>query len=281
MEQCPNYNGIHLPQEFSFRELEYIKYIIRNYDCLELFDRKYIMCIIGSPSENATVYKGIYNDLPVAVKVPHQSANDNIDNEINVNLQLESDDNLFLRMYGFRECRVAGRDVYTYLTKVMFMELAIGDLLQYLFSRVTLEKLNELIIDVFNSVARLAEIKVKHNDLHIKNIFIVKRFNKDTAVIGDFGKAIPQQYLVSPMDDIYTFLSSLNKYLIQLGYAQKLIDLIIFYIRNLWAPFRSKYEYTTGWSGEDSENLIIKLRDDWTHLVFKELFFTESMIIDS
>ena len=257
MDNCPEYKGIHIIQSLTIDEIQHLISIIKIVPCNILF--KNIVCNIGSPSENAIIYKALYNNLPVAIKIPRENSNDNIDNEIKINIFLKKYNDFFLQMYDFKECPIYG--------KVIFNELAIGDLLQILSVKISFDEINKYIVNVFDSVYILASLGIRHNDLHIKNIFIIKRENNTVAVLGDFGKSIEPKFLVSNTDDIYKFFSSLKKYLSELYYPGYIIDLITKYIRKILFPIRNKYEYVENWNRLDDQNLIKELYEKWILLI--------------
>ena len=74
------------------------------------------------------------------------------------------------------------------------MEVVTGDLRQVIHDGISEKDLNNFIENVFDSNWILAKSGIKHNDLHIGNVFIKNINNDEYAVLGDFGKSIQSKY---------------------------------------------------------------------------------------
>ena len=108
----------------------------------------------------------------------------------------------FPQIIGKKECAVMDRRTQEeYNTTMIYMEMMIGDLRQFIHDRITIDNLNKYIIDVYESLSLMAKEGYVHGDLHIGNIFIKNTNGKMYAVIGDFGKSYKAEYLSSPIND--------------------------------------------------------------------------------
>ena len=90
----------------------------------------------------------------------------------------------------------------------MFMEVAMSDLQQLLtYQNVTKGELISYILNVCDSIEIMATNFLYHGDLHIGNIFLVKRNTTIKAVVGDFGES---EFITSHLQDMKLFISSLS-----------------------------------------------------------------------
>lgn len=210
---CPSvyYQGLHLHRQINWNDIENIKKVLDSKDsCKDIT----IIQQIGSPSEEATVWEAMVKtqkeNYVVSVKISRQGFYR--PTEYLINQALLDYPDYFLRMFAQKDCTVTIQD-RTDKVKLLFMELAIGDLYQILMDAINEEMLNDYILDVFDSEEKLAELGIKHNDLHIRNVFIICNKTRTVAVLGDFGKSIPAEFPGSNFDDLLKFFGDLKEYL--------------------------------------------------------------------
>jgi serine/threonine protein kinase len=201
-----HYKGLHVQRNLHESDIINIRNVIEKTHCKTLIVTKRI----GTPSERATVWEAI---LPVhrghyvlAVKIPHVYN----EKEYEIAKLLSNKPQHFLAMFAKIECDV---NIYnkTFPRQLLFIELAIGDLRQILDDTVTPSQLNDYIIDVFDAVSALADLGIKHNDLHLGNVFIVGDGREYTkAVLGDFGESVPAKFVESNCNDLMRFFTDLK-----------------------------------------------------------------------
>lgn len=167
-----------------------------------------LLCRIGSPSECATVWKMKYQDSFYAVKI--SKAGFPLEGEYKFAKALSDKyEDLFLRTLCLKKGRVD--DGQEYDADLMVMEMAVGDLHQVIEGGVAEEELECYISKVFEALTVMAHEGIKHNDLHIRNVFITQSCHAKNAVLGDFGKSQKAQYLTSVLDDVSMFFRGLKQ----------------------------------------------------------------------
>jgi hypothetical protein len=236
------YEGLHYNNNLSFDQIikldNLLNNLLNNEKC-NIFERINVVQRIGSESVYATIWEIDFNlsnkgeNIKLAIKI-QTDLQKSVD-EINLNNFLRQWPDHFLKMFGFIYCEkidlLVNKQFNGYF---MFMELAIGDLAQFLLQNQrrgngTNQNQNQkekqllgFILDVLDSIYILGKNLVYHGDLHIRNVFIrneqneqldKKNVKQNIAVIGDFGESVSIDSITSHTSDIYKFFSSLLEFL--------------------------------------------------------------------
>lgn len=207
---CPliHYHGLHLTRQINLGDIENIRSTIeKGCDNITIIQR------IGSYSERASVWEAIIKtnttNYVVAIKTPNPHFYR--PEEFAIDQILLDYPNYFLQTFAQKDCLIS-LEGQVRQVKFLIMELAIGDLHQVLTnSEITEDQLNDYILDVFDAEEKLAELGLKHNDLHIRNVFIICVDNETRAVLGDFGEAKKPQFVSSNFDDLLKFFTDLKE----------------------------------------------------------------------
>ena len=214
------YNGLHFHENNNEKKIQKFESILGDEKC-NVFDRIKVIQRIGSDSIYATVWEVDFSlaldladtnkeKIKMAIKV--QNNVDKSLDEIDINNFLQNIENrsYFLRFYGNIYCENIELLKQSFNGYFMFMELAIGDLAQYIqMHNVSEKQLIQFIIEVYNSIYMLDSHQIYHGDLHLRNAFIVKRDGENHAVIGDFGETKATDSITAHTSDIVNFSSSL------------------------------------------------------------------------
>jgi len=228
------YSGLHFPKVINEKDINIFEDILEGENC-NIFDRIRVIRQIGSKSLYATIWevdielsnKNERNERKIKMAVKVQKNIEKTLSEIDINNFLQEDqlsrDN-FLRYYGNVYCEnidlLKDKSFSGYF---MFMELAIGDLAQYIiYSEMTEEELASFILDIYEGIYYLGIQQIYHGDLHLKNAFIVYRDQEQKdrkngrhkrAVIGDFGESSGTDSITAHISDLVNFSSSLLTFL--------------------------------------------------------------------
>ena len=203
------YEGLHKPSVLSENEFKTLKKYV---EC-DIFKHLKILQRIGSDSVYATVWLANFNspDLNVTFAIKVQRDVKKSEAEAKISYFLEQWFDYFLLMYYNIRCEKIVLSGVSYSGMFMFMEVAMSDLRQLIkYSNVTKSELVMYVLNVCDSVEIMATNFIFHGDLHLGNVFLVKREGGIRAVIGDFGES---QYVVSPtshLSDIGNFISQLG-----------------------------------------------------------------------
>ena len=203
------YEGLHKPSVLSESEFKALKKYV---EC-DIFKHLKILQRIGSDSVYATVWLANFNspDLNVTFAIKVQRDVKKSEAEAKISYFLEQWFDYFLLMYYNIRCEKIVLSGVSYSGMFMFMEVAMSDLRQLIkYQNVTKSELVMYVLNVCDSVEIMATNFIFHGDLHLGNVFLVKREGNIKAVIGDFGES---QYVVSPtshLSDIGNFISQLG-----------------------------------------------------------------------
>lgn len=203
------YEGLHKATVLSETEFKALKKYV---EC-DIFKHLRILQRIGSDSLYATVWLAAFNssDLNVTFAIKVQKDIEKSKEEAKISYFLEQWFEYFLLMYYNIRCDKIKLSGISYSGMFMFMEVAMSDLRQLIkYQNVTKSDLISYIFNICDSVEIMATHFLYHGDLHLGNIFLVKRDSGIKAVIGDFGEA---SYIISPtshLSDIGHFLSQLG-----------------------------------------------------------------------
>ena len=203
------YEGLHKPSVLSESEFKTLKKYV---EC-DIFKHLKILQRIGSDSVYATVWLANFNspDLNVSFAIKVQKDVKKSEAEAKISYFLEQWFDYFLLMYYNIRCEKILLSGVSYSGMFMFMEVAMSDLRQLIkYQNVTKSELVSYVLNVCDSVEIMAINFIFHGDLHLGNVFLVKREGNIRAVIGDFGES---QYVVSPtshLSDIGNFISQLG-----------------------------------------------------------------------
>ena len=203
------YEGLHKPSVLSESEFRTLKKYV---EC-DIFKYLKILQRIGSDSVYATVWLANFNspDLNVSFAIKVQKDVKKSEAEAKISYFLEQWFDYFLLMYYNIRCEKILLSGISYSGMFMFMEVAMSDLRQLIkYQNVTKSELIMYVLNVCDSVEIMATNFIFHGDLHLGNVFLVKREGGIRAVIGDFGES---QYVVSPtshLSDIGNFISQLG-----------------------------------------------------------------------
>ena len=203
------YEGLHKPSVLSESEFKTLK----KYAECDIFKHLKILQKIGSDSVYSTVWLANFNspDLNVTFAIKVQKDVKKSEAEAKISYFLEQWFDYFLLMYYNIRCEKIVLSGVSYSGMFMFMEVAMSDLRQLIkYSNVTKSELVMYVLNVCDSVEIMATNFIFHGDLHLGNVFLVKREGNIKAVIGDFGES---QYVVSPtshLSDIGNFISQLG-----------------------------------------------------------------------
>jgi serine/threonine protein kinase len=256
---------IHHVESLSIEDINHIINMLNDKQC-NLFPLIKIKERIGSESLHATVWKIEINGKYLALKV--QSNDEKSLNEIEINSYLNNWPSYFINYYGNLYCENININKQIFSGYFLFMELAIGDLAQYLIyqNNVSEKECIQFVLDVFEGIYILGKNQIYHGDLHIRNIFIVMRDNLRKAdlrkaVIGDFGESKGIDSITSHTSDIYKFCTSLLEFLN--SYSQfnkwikikKLLREIINYVNKRNIIIEKNYETETINKYENLEEL--------------------------
>ncbi len=209
--ELPNkrYEGLHKPIVLSPNEFKSLK----KYLNCDIFKNLRMLQRIGSNSVYATVWLAAFNsvDLDVTFAIKVQKDVQKSEKEAEISYFLESWFDNFLLMYSDIYCEKIILNNFLHDGTFMFMEVAMSDLKQMItFQNVTKEELISYILNVCDSIEIMASNFLYHGDLHIGNVFIVKRDSNIKAVVGDFGESIFTNSPTSHLSDLATFISSLS-----------------------------------------------------------------------
>ena len=203
------YEGLHKPSVLSENEFKTLKKYV---EC-DIFKHLKILQRIGSDSVYATVWLANFNspDLNVSFAIKVQKDVKKSEAEAKISYFLEQWFDYFLLMYYNIRCEKILLSGISYSGMFMFMEVAMSDLRQLIkYSNVTKSELVSFVLNVCDSVEIMATNFIFHGDLHLGNVFLVKREGNIKAVVGDFGES---QNVVSPtshLSDIGNFISQLG-----------------------------------------------------------------------
>lgn len=207
---------LHEVKSLSVEEINNIINLLNNKQC-NIFPLIKVKERIGSDSLHATVWKIEVDEKQLALKI--QSDDKKSLNEIEINSYLNNWPSHFINYYGNLYCN----DINIYDQKFscyfIFLELAIGDLAQYLLynKNITEKKCLNFVLEVLDSIYILGKNQIYHGDLHIRNIFITRRYSTENknivAVIGDFGESKGIDSITAHTSDIYKFSTSLLEFL--------------------------------------------------------------------
>ena len=177
---CNGYKGIHNQSILKTKDINNIRETLNEMSCEDV--ERHVHSIIGSPSERATIYKIILKDYVIAVKVmKHGHLREN---EYDISREISSKaPNYFLRTIDRKFCQINDKNII-FNTQMLFLELAIGDLYQVLDQGIDSRTLEDYISDVFKAVEVLSNLGYKHNDLTVKNVFVVCTGKNTRAVLG-------------------------------------------------------------------------------------------------
>lgn len=253
--------GLHIPYQINIFN---IHDTIEALTCKQINDGLVVQ--IGSKSEEAYIYKLIIDNIEFAVKIPKPYYHKTDEYAIHKYLS-DKYPEYFINIYGIKKCPIF-LDEKDYVTDIMFMELALGDLKQIINDGVNERLLLSYINDIFDSIAIMAREGIYHNDLHIGNVFINKQ---SYAVIGDFGKSLLSKYISSSIEDLKKFLRSLRNYLVENSpNLSSLINLINSFLNpsssliNISRYYQDSGEY---WSSEKAYEVIVDLKKDWMRML--------------
>jgi len=209
--ELPNrrYEGLHKPVVLSNEQFK----VLKKYMNCDIFQHVKILQRIGSDSLYATVWLASLStkelDATFAVKV--QKDIKKSEKEANMSYRLENWFEYFHLMYYNIRCDDIRLNSKSYSGMFMFMEVAMSDLRQLIkYQNVTKAELISYILDVCDSVEIMASNFLYHGDLHIGNVFLVKRANEIKAVVGDFGESKYVTSSTSHLSDIGNFITSLS-----------------------------------------------------------------------
>ena len=203
------YDGLHKASVLSEAEFKTLKKYV---EC-DIFKHLKILQRIGSDSLYATVWLASFNspDLNVTFAIKVQRDIQKSEAEAKISYFLEQWFDNFLLMYYNIRCDKISLSGVSYSGMFMFMEVAMSDLRQLIkYQNVTKSELITYILQVCESVEIMATNFLYHGDLHLGNVFLVKRESGIKAVIGDFGES---RFVVSPtshLSDIGNFISQLS-----------------------------------------------------------------------
>ena len=257
------YDGIHYdqgqagPAEVAFLERTEI---------LTICNRR--ICQIGSPSEEGKVYKISVHGQNFAMKVINPYRVDP-KREVQYSLELARQSEYFLISFVRRSASLVFSEIdpeQEVETELLFMELAFGDLRQILRAGITPEMLYNYVIDIFHSIGLLAESQILHNDLHLGNVFIVRRRDHSQAVIGDFGKTRPTEWVTSSLTDVGRFLICLKDAVQGYSHLEMFQPVLQAAIRES-SRLDRQYEDHSGKDAALSKDLVVRVKD-----AFKEEF---------
>ena len=155
--------------------------------------------------------------IKLAIKVQKNLEKTLSEIDINNFLQ-EVESDYFLRFYGNVYCENINLvNDSSFSGYFMFMDLAIGDLAQYINgANVSETELVEFVSQIYEAIYHLAIHQIYHGDLHLKNAFIVKDIKGKgslRAVIGDFGESEATDSITAHTSDLVKFSSSLAEFL--------------------------------------------------------------------
>ena len=202
------YDGLHKASVLSESEFKTLK---KYMEC-DIFKHLKILQRIGSDSVYATVWLASFNssDLNVTFAIKVQRDVKKSEDEAKISYFLEQWFDYFLLMYYNIRCEKITLSGVSYSGMFMFMEVAMSDLRQLIkYQNVTKSELVIYVLQVCESVEIMATNFLYHGDLHLGNVFLVKRESGIRAAIGDFGES---QFIVSPtshLSDIGYFISQL------------------------------------------------------------------------
>lgn len=202
------YDGLHKASVLSESEFKTLKKYV---EC-DIFKHLKILQRIGSDSVYATVWLANFNspDLNVTFAIKVQRDVKKSEAEAKISYFLEQWFDYFLLMYYNIRCEKITLSGISYSGMFMFMEVAMSDLRQLIkYQNVTKSELVMYVLQVCDSVEIMATNFIYHGDLHLGNVFLVKRESGIRAAIGDFGES---QFIVSPtshLSDIGYFISQL------------------------------------------------------------------------
>ena len=203
------YDGLHKASVLSEAEFKTLKKYV---EC-DIFKHLKILQRIGLDSAYATVWLASFNssDLNVSFAIKVQKDIEKSEEEAKISYFLEQWFDYFLLMYYNIRCDKILLSGVSYSGMFMFMEVAMSDLHQLIkYSNVTKSELVTYILQVCDSVEIMATNFIYHGDLHLGNVFLVKRETGIRAAVGDFGES---RFVLSPtshLSDIGYFISQLS-----------------------------------------------------------------------
>ena len=203
------YEGLHKPSVLSENEFKTLKKYV---EC-DIFKHLKILQRIGSDSVYATVWLANFNspDLNVSFAIKVQKDVKKSEAEAKISYFLEQWFDYFLLMYYNIRCEKIVLSGISYSGMFMFMEVAMSDLRQLIkYQNVTKSELVMYVLNVCDSVEIMATNFIFHGDLHLGNVFLVKREGSIKAVIGDFGESRFILSATSHLSDIGNFISQLG-----------------------------------------------------------------------
>lgn len=220
------YSGLHFHKSILEHQIERFEDILNDESC-NIFDRIKVIRQIGSESLYATIWEIDFylsdveksdlepEKIKLAIKVQKNLEKTLSEIDINNFLQEYSSD-YFLRFYGNVYCEninLIGDSSFS--GYFMFMNLAVGDLAQYIIQgNVSESDLEKFVSQIYEAIYHLAIHQIYHGDLHLKNAFIVKDISGNLrAVIGDFGESEATDSITAHTSDIVKFSSSLAVFL--------------------------------------------------------------------
>lgn len=221
------YAGLNIHSPLTDKQINLFKEYLDKLEC-NIFENLTMKRRIGSESLHATVWEGVVNisnvtqSIVFAIKIESVEKGES---EARIGKYLSQWSDYFLITYDSIICDRIQFNQQTYSGLFIFMEFAVGDLYQFLFSNyVSSETILSYIQDVLGSLYFLGKSQLYHGDLHIKNVFIVNRKlvsqgqilrhssqNILKAVIGDFGETVGIDSITSHLSDLHRFLTSLDE----------------------------------------------------------------------
>lgn len=194
------YQGINIPSEFNLKR--YIE-ITRTLDC-DIMDRMELVRRIGSESLHAKVYAGEVNETIIAVK--NLKDPKKFDNEILINnIVLDNGNNnlYFLYLIKGLVCEYGA---------FLIMEMGMCDIKQRMKYSINLPNdIYRTVSEVLQSLLRLARLGIYHGDLHLGNVFLVKRNGELCTVIGDFGESLITDSPTASSSDLFQFINAMRE----------------------------------------------------------------------
>jgi hypothetical protein len=223
------YSGLHFHKSIRADQIEKFEEILNDESC-DIFNRIKVIRQIGSESLYATIWEIDFylsdkkseiepEKIKLAIKVQKNVEKTLSEIDINNFLQ-ETESEHFLRFYGNVYCENINLvNDSSFSGYFMFMDLAIGDLAQYISgANVSQSELEKFVSEIYEAIYHLGIHQIYHGDLHLKNAFIVKDVNIKgegnlRAVIGDFGESEATDSITAHTSDIVKFSSSLAVFL--------------------------------------------------------------------
>lgn len=275
------YKGIHNPLQLTAAQYQRFNDLILRYKC-DVFSKIKVIQRIGSESAYATIWEIEIEDMKMVVKI--QKDKEKSLREIDINNFLIPYDDYFLKFYDSLYCNKIEMKTETFDGYFMFMELAIGDLEQFLiYNNVSDNQLQNFIAQVFDSIYVLGKLQLFHGDLHIKNVFIVVRNGLQKAVIGDFGETIGIDSITSHTSDLYRFVTSLlellNRSPQKYFQTKNKLKQILVYVNKITSKIENDYDKWNEQNRDDEGNVDLDELDKYFDKVVSNTIGTVKRMI--